>query len=321
MTTVAKFNEVIAKEIKLGLGKKNKSLPSWLFYDEEGDKIFQQIMSMPEYYLTDCEYEIFQSQKSQILAAFSKHTKAFNLIEFGAGDGLKTEVLLKHFTSNDINFTYRPVDISASVLKQLKSRMQQSIPDLAIDPINEEYFDALDELNIDRENPVIVLFMGANIGNFHISEAELFVTKIADHFKSGDQLMIGFDLKKDPNIILDAYHDKAGITTAFNMNLLSRLNREFAADFNTDKFMHYPYYDPQTGTAKSFIVSKEAQEVTFEVLSESFHFNAWEPIHVEFSQKFDEEMITELAIKAGLDIVEFFYDEKQYFADVLLRKK
>jgi len=320
MTTAEKLNSVVAKEVVEGLSKKNKSLPSWLFYDEEGDKIFQQIMAMPEYYLTDCEYEIFQEQKSAILKSFSADSPEFNLIEFGAGDGLKTEILLKHFTSEEINFTYRPVDISASVLKQLKKRMQKSLPTLAIDPINKEYFEALDELNEDRKNPVIVLFLGANIGNFHISDAELFVKKIADNLREGDKLMIGFDLKKDPNLILDAYYDKAGITTEFNMNLLRRLNREFSANFDTETFIHYPYYDPQTGTAKSFFVSKMEQHIHFADLEKSFHFKAWEPIHVEFSQKFDHEMIENLATKADLKVEHYFYDSKNYFADVLLAK-
>jgi len=320
MTTAEKLNGVVAKEVIEGLGKKNKSLPSWLFYDKEGDKIFQQIMAMPEYYLTDCEYEIFQEQKTSILSAFSEVSTEFNLIEFGAGDGYKTEILLKYFTKKDINFTYRPVDISGSVLEQLKQRMQKSIPNLKVDPINKEYFEALDELNQDRKNPVIVLFLGANIGNFHISDAELFVKKISDNLRNGDQLMIGFDLKKDPQLILDAYYDKAGITTEFNMNLLRRLNREFSANFDTNRFIHYPYYDPQTGTAKSFIVSKVEQDVHFADLEKSFHFKAWEPIHVEFSQKFDHEMIENLATKADLKVEQYFYDSKNYFADVLLKK-
>ncbi|MBK6266180.1 L-histidine N(alpha)-methyltransferase [Marivirga sp. S37H4] len=320
MIDTKKINQAVANEVINGLSRKNKSLPSWLFYDEEGDKLFQQIMNMPEYYLTDSEYQIFQNYKADILSVFTENSRGFNLIEFGAGDGMKTEVLLKYFTSQKANFTYKPVDISASVLDQLANRMKQSVPDLSIEPINKEYFSALEALNSDRKNPMIVLFMGANIGNFALSEAKDFVRKIAGSLRSQDQLMIGFDLKKNPNMILDAYNDAAGITTAFNMNLLTRLNRELEANFELDKFMHYPYYDPQTGTAKSFIVSKEEQTVSFNTLNESFDFKAWEPIHVEFSQKFDEEMIAELARQAGLSVEKYFYDNKKYFADVVLKK-
>ncbi|GAA5042088.1 dimethylhistidine N-methyltransferase [Marivirga lumbricoides] len=314
------YNKAVADEVLNGLSQKHKSLPSWLFYDEQGDRIFQQIMAMPEYYLTDSELEIFQTNKAAILSVFKGVSAGFNLIEFGAGDGMKTEVLLKYFTGQKANFTYKPVDISASVLEQLTERMRKSVPDLAIEPINKEYFSALEALNVDRENPMIVLFMGANIGNFELNEAEDFVKKIANALRKDDQLMIGFDLKKNPHMILEAYNDKKGITASFNMNLLTRLNSELEADFEPDRFMHYPYYDPQTGTTKSFIVSKEEQSVNFAALNTSFSFKAWEPIHVEFSQKFDEEMIVELATKAGLSVERYFYDEKKYFADVVLKK-
>jgi len=270
------INPAVADAITEGLSNKNKSLPSWLFYDEEGDRLFQQIMAMPEYYLTDCEFQIFQNHKSEILKTFTENSLGFNLIEFGAGDGMKTEVLLKYFTAQKANFTYKPVDISASVLDQLTARMSKSVPQLSIEPINKEYFLALDALNADRKNPMIVLFMGANIGNFEISEAYKFVKKIADSLRPHDQLMIGFDLKKNPDMILKAYNDDQGITTAFNMNLLTRLNNELEADFQLDNFLHYPYYDPQTGTTKSFLVSKEQQTVSFKAINQSYDFKAWE---------------------------------------------
>ncbi len=318
--SIKTINPAVVDAITDGLSNKNKSLPSWLFYDEEGDRLFQQIMAMPEYYLTDSEFQIFQNHKSDILEVFTRNSIGFNLIEFGAGDGMKTEVLLKHFMAQKANFSYKPVDISASVLGQLTERMSKSVPELSIEPINKEYFLALDTLNTDRENPMIVLFMGANIGNFALPEAHQFVKKIADALRPKDKVMIGFDLKKDPNMILSAYNDEQGITTAFNMNLLTRLNNELEADFNLDQFMHYPYYDPQSGTTKSFIVSKEKQTINFRAINQSFHFKAWEPIHVEFSQKFDEEMISELASFAGLSVEQYFYDEKKYFADVVLKK-
>ncbi len=318
--SIKTINTAVADAVSEGLSKKHKSLPSWLFYDKEGDRLFQQIMAMPEYYLTDSEFQIFQNHKSEILKTFKGGSSGFNLIEFGAGDGMKTEVLLKHFTEQKANFTYKPVDISASVLQQLTNRMSKSVPDLSIEPINKEYFSALDTLNADRKNPMIVLFMGANIGNFALKEAHQFVKKIADSLRPEDQLMIGFDLKKNPNMILQAYNDEEGITTAFNMNLLTRLNRELESDFDLDQFMHYPYYDPQTGTTKSFIVSKLEQTVNCKAIGQSFVFKAWEPMHVEFSQKFDEEMIDELAGFAGLSVDRYFYDELKYFADVVLKK-
>lgn len=319
-TTTENISFSVADAVKDGLSKKEKTLPSWLFYDAEGDRLFQKIMNMPEYYLTNCEYDIFQKYKNDILNLITKETNKFSLIEFGAGDGLKTEILLKHFVENDTNFSYKPVDISENVIQLLQNRMEKSIPDLDITPINKEYFSALDEFNEARTNPCIVLFMGGNIGNFEMEDAQSFVNKIAAKLRTGDRFILGFDLKKDPQMILDAYNDAGGITRQFNMNLLKRMNNELDADFDSSAFKHFPTYDPQTGTTKSFLISQKKQEVNLNAIDTIISFDKWEPIHVEISQKFDSEMINEMATKAGLSVEKYFYDDQEYFTDVVMRK-
>lgn len=318
--TTEKINFSVAEAVKKGLTQKEKSLPSWLFYDAEGDRLFQEIMKMPEYYLTNCEFDIFQKHKDDILSIISSDAAGFNLIEFGAGDGMKTEILLKHFVEQNATFNYKPVDISQNVLNFLQERMQKSIPDLDIEPINKEYFSALDSLNEARKNPMVVLFMGGNIGNFEIEDAQSFVNQIANKLRTGDRIIIGFDMKKDPELILSAYNDKEGITRQFNMNILKRLNGELDADFDLGQFKHYPSYDPQTGTTKSFLISKKQHTVHLKAIDTTINFKAWENIHVEVSQKFDEDMIENLTTKAGLTVEKYFYDEKNYFADVVMRK-
>lgn len=312
------FNHALADAVQNGLSSTPKSLPSWLFYDDEGDRLFQQIMRMPEYYPTRCEYDILKQNKHELLRLFRAPDRSFRLIELGAGDGLKTEILLRHFVENGAPFTYYPVDISGNALDILTSRLTTSMPGLHIVPQNKTYDEALSDLRDGEENKVI-LFMGANIGNFTTREALNFLKKLAVALQPDDQLLVGFDLKKDPRVILEAYDDPRGLTAEFNLNMLRRLNRELGADFDTNNFSHYPYYDPHTGSTKSFIISMVNQTVQIEAMERAFTFSAWEPIQTEISQKYDMVMIEKLTKLAGLKLTRVFTDPQSYFCDIVAR--
>ena len=301
-----------------GLMSCPKSLPSWLFYDEQGDKIFQEIMRLPEYYLTRTEYEIIHSYKDDLLKYFNPSNKPFQLIELGAGDGLKTEVLLKYFISRGVNFIYNPVDISPTILNQLETRLHKKIPELEIHPINASYPEAIESIRGNVKK--IVFFLGGNIGNFTFTEASAFLQALSLQFTERDLAFIGFDLKKDPRIIERAYNDTQGVTRRFNLNMLERLNRELGANFKVDDFVHYPYYDPQTGAARSFLVSCKAQEVFIKTLNRSIKFQPWETIRTEISQKYDLLMIEKLVSESGMEIVDLFFDADQHFCNALLKK-
>lgn len=318
--TLPQADVALVDAITQGFAKTPKRLPSWLFYDETGDKIFQAIMRMPEYYLTACEYEIMRMQKDKIMQRFQADHTDFNLVELGAGDGFKTEILLTHFREHHLSFRYSPIDVSENVLAQLENRLRDSISDLVVNPIHARYSEALDLLK-DEVGRKVFLFLGANIGNFSVPEATDFIRSIGASMHDDDQLMIGFDLKKDPRLIKAAYDDPHGVTRDFNLNLLVRLNRELGAQFQLDQFTHYPFYDPETGLTKSYLISQQAQDVFIEGLEKSIHFDRWEVIHTEVSQKYDMAMIERLAEKAGLEVTEYFYDCKHYFCDVLLKRK
>jgi L-histidine N-alpha-methyltransferase len=307
----------VAQAVIHGLSQSPKQLPSWMFYDAQGDRIFQSIMHMPEYYPTGCEYEILEQDKAAITDYFTGGD-AFQLVELGAGDGWKTEILLRELMETNAEFTYVPVDISASVLTTLEKRLEESLPGLSIIPVNEQNERVMTHL---PEKPArkVFLFMGANIGNYEPGPAAAFGNKLARGMSADDLLMVGFDLKKDPAIIRAAYDDPQGITRAFNLNLLTRLNRELRADFNLAQFDHAPVYDPQTGAARSYLVSRIDQQVTMGGIDRIFHFHAWETIHTEISMKYDEAMIDHFAMVAGLEIVDRFYDSQKYFCDVLFR--
>jgi dimethylhistidine N-methyltransferase len=271
--------------------------------------------------VTGCEFDILQNQKEVIWRHIAKDSHPFKLVELGAGDGTKTEVLLKYFYSKEVPFTYVPVDVSLAVLEELKQRLNKSIPGLNILLENKLYNEALDELKNDHAERKLIMFLGANIGNFNIQEAILFVRKLRVSMNESDLLLIGFDLKKDPRLIQAAYDDSECITREFNLNLLSRINRELGGQFKTETFSHYPYYDPETGVTKSFLVSKVDQDVWIEAFEKEFHFDKNEIIHTEVSQKYDMKMIRNLAVQSGLEIVDILYDKKEYFADVMFKVK
>jgi len=315
------YNKEAFKAIATGLEQEPKRLPSWLFYDEIGDKIFQAIMRMPTYYLTASELDIFRTQKDRILNHITTVGGSFKLVELGAGDGTKTEVLLDHFLRKEAPFTYVPVDVSEAVLTQLATRLGKSLPQLKIHPECKLYNEALEIMKNDTSEKKLILFLGANIGNFGKDEAISFIKKLAVNMNQPDRLLIGFDLKKDPRLIQAAYDDPDGITREFNLNLLGRINREFGGQFDLESFSHYPFYDPETGITKSFLVSKYKQEVWIDAMDKSIHFDEAEIIHTEVSQKYDLKMINLLAAQAGLEIVDVIYDQNKYFADVVLKLK
>lgn len=310
------MNNQFQKEVLEGLRRNVKHLPSKYFYDAKGDQLFQDIMSMDEYYLTRAEYEVLEANASEILNSIGSD-EGFNLVEFGAGDGSKTKLLLRHFLSEGVDFSYRPIDISGTVLDQLTNALKEELPELMVKGIQQDYFSALKEIDNGHTRNV-VLFLGSNIGNFSDQNARKFLSEMYRSMDYGDMALIGFDLKKDPHLILDAYNDKSGITSEFNLNLLDRINRELAGNFDRDAFMHYPLYNPLTGQAKSYIISKKAQVV--EVAGESFEFKAWEAIHTEISRKFHPGETDRMAMQLGFKVVNKFFDSEQRFMDVLWEK-
>lgn len=315
-TSLAGSKKAFALSVLEGLQRVPKQISSKYFYDEHGDRLFQQIMRMPSYYLTDSEYEIFDRQKRSILQQLGSHP--FDLIELGAGDGLKTKVLLRHLLEKGVAFKYRPVDISSSVLDTLQGSLQEELPDLEVAPLHGEYFQVLEELQqLGDHQKKVIFFLGANIGNLTREESLAFLSQLNDLLAPGDMLLLGVDLKKDPAVILEAYNDPEGITAAFNLNLLHRINRELDGNFDVDQFKHWETYNPLSGETKSYIVSKVQQEVEIAAISTLIHFDAWEAIEVELSQKYSVEEVEQLAKNAGFRLVKNFFDSKRYFIDSL----
>lgn len=315
MQNTAKPATAFAGDVLSGLTSDPKHLPSKYFYDEKGDKIFQQIMAMPEYYLTNCEFDNFIKNKAEILA-FATETD-FDLIELGAGDGTKTKILLQYLTEQAADFRYLPIDISAHALRELAADLEENMPAVKVETQQGDYFEVLENLKNIGTRPKLVLFLGSNIGNFSKTQAVDFLQKMHAALSPGDLLLIGADLKKDPAVIRLAYNDPAGITAAFNLNLLERMNRELGANFLIKNWKHWETYNPATGETKSYLVSKCDQTVHISALHRSFDFAAWEAVWVELSQKYSLSELENLAESAGFRTKKHFLSDGNYFTDSL----
>ena len=276
-------------------------------------------MKLPEYYLTGCESEIFSTQTSEIHRAFANGDNAFDLIELGAGDGTKTAVLVDHFLKQNADISYSPIDISQEALDALTDKFEREFPALRMNAMNGDYFKILKSLKTENGRRKVLLFLGSNIGNFSSEQSVAFFRSLREVMSDNDLLLVGFDLQKDPHVIANAYDDAAGVTAKFNLNLLTRINRELGGNFELDKFTHYANYRPIEGSARSFLVSREKQTVRIEALGRDFEFDQWEAVFMEISQKYSLKMIDDLAEKSGFSIKQNFFDSKNYYCDSLWR--
>ena len=310
------IDQAFAADVQRGLSANPKFLMSRYFYDDEGDRLFQAIMDCPEYYLTRSEAEILQHQGAAIAGELMQGGH-FEFIELGSGDGTKMAWLLDALYAAKASFSYRPVDISPNVLELLEQRLHPQRPWLQMDPLAVNYMEWLEELQPGPRR--VFAFMGSNLGNFQTAAAIDFLHSIRATMSPADALLIGLDLKKDPALIKAAYDDAGGITAAFNLNLLRRINRELGGDFELDAFSHKPEYDPASGLATSYLRSEKQQQVSLRALGEHFDFADGEKIHMEISQKYDDELIDQLSSAAGFRVAADFRDRKGWFTDQLWR--
>ncbi len=306
-----------AKDVDQGFSDDKKYLSSKYFYDDKGTELFQQIMRMPEYYLTRAELNIFETRSLDILEEIN--SDKIDIIELGAGDGLKTIEFLQQLTNEKIDFTYYPIDISTEAVNQLTKMMISKLPNLLIQPLIGDYFKELE--NVPKSDAKkVVLFLGANIGNYRHPKAVELLKLINENLQQGDMLLIGIDIKKSPNLIARAYNDAQGITRAFNLNLLARINSELGGNINLDKFDFYSHYSPESGEIESYLVSLESQEVFLKAIDKTYSFIKNELIFTELSKKYDTAEIEILARDAGFSCIAQFYDEHEYFTDCLFEK-
>ncbi|MBX9853458.1 MAG: L-histidine N(alpha)-methyltransferase [Cytophagaceae bacterium] len=309
----------IAEDVLKGLSGKPKKLPSKYLYNDEGSRLFEEIMDLKEYYPARCEFEILKDSKDELLQ-YLKNDHEVYVVDLGAGNGIKTFILL-HYFHRRLPLKYLPIDISKLAIDEVVQKLKLKIPELQIEGINADYFEGLERLKELKDVKKLVLFLGSNIGNFNIREAIEFLNHLHKSLNKDDLVLLGFDLKKNPVTIRTAYNDSKQITEKFNFNILKRINEELGGNFDLKKFMFYPTYDPHTGEMKSFLISKESQSVYIKALDKTFSFDTWETIQTECSNKYSLDVIIDLAEKTNFQIENNFFDSNHYFVDSLWKVK
>jgi len=305
------------KDVQAGLSKQQKQLTSKYFYDARGSELFNKITTIPDYYLTQSECEILHTNKNKISEFMAG--EAFNLVELGPGDASKTQIIMQQFLNDNLTFRYTPIDISLKSLTMLMQRFDREFSNINITPIHADYLQGLTWQSDHSHRRNIVLFLGSSIGNFGPEATNMFFKNLWDILHQDDLLLIGFDLKKDISVLLRAYNDSLGITRDFNLNLLLRINRELGGNFDINKFNHYATYNVYTNAMESYLLSKQQQSVEIESLQTKIVFEAYEPIHTEFSYKYDINLIENIAAANGFRVVKNFKDRKDYFINSLWR--
>jgi dimethylhistidine N-methyltransferase len=308
--------ERFRKDVLAGLVARPRAIPSVWFYDERGTLLFQRIADLDEYYLTRCEREILDRHGDRIVAPL--HGRRCMVADLGAGDGAKTRLLLSRLARRSPDVTYAPVDVSASALADACAHASRALPRLRLVPVAAEYSEGLRRMHSrPREDVLLALLLGSNIGNLERPAALRLLREVRAALRPGDHLLVGLDLLKDPEVLRRAYDDRAGVTAAFNLNLLLRMNRELGADFDPSAFEHRATLDPVRPAMESWLVSRRRQ--TVRVAGRAFALAAGEPIHTEISCKYREEDVTAFAGEAGFEEVGRYRDRRGWFLDALWR--
>ncbi|WP_160058221.1 L-histidine N(alpha)-methyltransferase [Alkalicoccus saliphilus] len=293
------------EEVSFGLSQTQKVLPPKLFYDKKGSHLFNEITKLPEYYLTTAEKQILSRHRQDLALKMGEHC---TIIDFGCGNEEKVQLLFGALS----NITaYVPVDISTAALEQTLKEMRISFPDLSIKGVRADYGVSMSFLDHFQNAKRVFTFFGSTLGNFSLKEQEDFLQKAASHMREGDGFLLGIDLKKDKQVLEAAYNDSEGITESFNKNVLRRMNKELAMNFDLSKFEHVAFYNEEAGRIEMHLVSNTVQQVSLD--NDTFTFRKNETIHTENSYKFSVDQGVNLLKKAGLTTDMICEDENNQF--------
>jgi L-histidine Nalpha-methyltransferase len=310
--------EDFQRDVREGLTAQRKWLPPRWFYDALGSALFDAICFLPEYYVMRAEAEVLTTHREEIAAAFGTNVR---LVELGSGAARKTRILLDVLTRQQAEVDYVPVDVDAGMLERSARELLNDYANLRVRPVTSDFTRPSGALAAAGafEGRTIVLFLGSTIGNLDPDAAIAMLRDLRNGLRPGDALFLGADLRKSRDVLEPAYDDPLGITAAFNLNLLVRINRELRGHFALDAFRHRAFYDEVQGRIEMHLVSQRAQRVRIDALDLEIAFEEGETIHTESSYKHDETTLAALAAGSGFTIEQRWTDSREWFADVLMR--
>jgi dimethylhistidine N-methyltransferase len=320
------FAQAVACEARDGLTSNPKRLSPWLFYDEAGSKLFEEITRLPEYYLTRTERQIFNGNADEIIA-LARSGRCLTIAELGAGTATKTGILLRAAVREQALLLYQPIDVSPTALDEARESLERSIPGVAVRPSIANYVTGPVVIERPTAARILALYIGSSIGNFTPAEARGVLGNLRGQLIEDDTLLLGTDLApgthKDAATLLDAYDDAAGVTAAFNKNILARLNTDLGADFDPALFRHRAVWNAEESRIEMHLESLERQSVYIPANAVcpalTLEFAAGETIHTENSYKFTPGSIDGLLADCGFAAVKVFTDAKELFAVTLAR--
>jgi L-histidine Nalpha-methyltransferase len=307
-----RVDERVAAAVLEGLQSHPKRLPPWLFYDEAGSRLFEEITELPEYYLTRTERGIFAAHAAEMIAAAAEGER-MRIAELGAGSADKTRLLLAAAVERQGAVLYEPVDVSDTALTAASDRIEREIPGVTVSAQHMDYMHGLNLESASAGERRLMLYIGSSIGNFEPHEASRLLERVRAGLKPGDGLLLGVDLAKDEATLLAAYNDAAGVTAKFNRNLLVRLNRELGGDFDPDAFEHHAIWNGVESRIEMHLESRIVQRVRLTALDFEVEFAPGESIHTENSYKYRPGQAEEMLGEAGFMPAAGWTDERGWF--------
>ncbi|MFY9719523.1 MAG: L-histidine N(alpha)-methyltransferase [Candidatus Cybelea sp.] len=304
-----------AADVAAGLSATPKRLPSKYLYDEIGSALFDAITHLPEYYLTQAEAEILSDWGWQIVRLLDE---PLDFLELGSGSAIKTRLLIGEALRVQDELCYSPIDISTEAVTVSSLALVESYPKLRVRAYAGDYFDVLESHPVRSDHKMLAMFMGSNVGNYEPADARLLLGLLGSALRSGDGLLMGVDLKKDATTLELAYDDPAGVTAAFDRNILGRINRDLGADFDLRKFSHVVHYDEARGSVDSFLEARERMVVRVPAANLRCTLKAGERIHTESSYKFTDDDVVALVGSAGFRSQSVWHDRANRFSVHLL---